>query len=148
MQPACATDFGLPSEQRLPAEDAMTAQQQGFRASQGVRSAWALRIPAGACAIMRAAIQRRSVAAEVIKRVNVLRLLRVARIFRVAKILRRFPVLMNFIGGFVGAMQAMFWGLVLILILLVMWSLMAVELIYPESQKLTWAEDAAGALRR
>jgi len=77
---------------------------------------------------------------DAFKRVNILRLLRVARIIRVAKILKRFPVLMNFIGGFVGAMQAMIWGLILILMMLVMWSLMAVELIYPESQKIEWGD--------
>jgi len=78
---------------------------------------------------------------EIFKRVSILRLLRVARIIRVAAILKRFPVLMHFIGGFIGAMQAMFWGMVLILTLLVMWSLMAVEVIYPESLKLELAED-------
>mmetsp|Transcript_21531 Transcript_21531/g.61603 ORF Transcript_21531/g.61603 Transcript_21531/m.61603 type:complete len:801 (+) Transcript_21531:227-2629(+) len=65
------------------------------------------------------------------KRVNILRLLRVARVIRVAKILKRFPTLMSMIGGFVGAMLAMWWGLVLIIILLVMWSLLTVELVYP-----------------
>lgn len=78
---------------------------------------------------------------EELRRVNILRLLRVARVIRVAKILKRAPTLMNMIGGFVGAMQAMFWGLILILLLLVMWSLLAVELVYPESKKLDLAED-------
>lgn len=75
------------------------------------------------------------------KRISILRLLRVARIIRVAAILNRFPVLVHFIGGFLGAMQAMLWGIMMILTMLVMWAMMAVEVIYPESLKLNLAED-------
>lgn len=78
---------------------------------------------------------------EELRRVSILRLLRVARVIRVAKFLKRAPTLMQMIGGFVGAMQAMFWGLILILVLIVAWSLLAVELVYPESKKLDLSED-------
>lgn len=78
---------------------------------------------------------------EELRRVNILRLLRVARVIRVAKILKRAPTLMNMISGFVGAMQAMFWGLILILLMLVMWSLLAVELVYPETKKMNMSDD-------
>jgi len=64
-------------------------------------------------------------------KVNILRMFRVARIIRVAKILKRFPVLNTMVSGFAGAMQAMLWGLILILVLLVMWSILAVEVVHP-----------------
>merc|ERR1719343_173040 len=43
------------------------------------------------------------------------------------------------IQGFAGAMQAMIWGLLLILLLLGIWSLLAVELLGPISREL-WTE--------
>mmetsp|Transcript_70937 Transcript_70937/g.178884 ORF Transcript_70937/g.178884 Transcript_70937/m.178884 type:complete len:729 (-) Transcript_70937:50-2236(-) len=73
---------------------------------------------------------------EEASKINILRMFRIARVVRVAKILKRFPTLSNMIAGFTGAMQAMFWGLILILILLVGWSLLAVELIHPINAKL------------
>lgn len=68
--------------------------------------------------------------------VNLLRVLRIAKVVRVAKILNRFPTLSNMISGFAGAMQAMMWGLVLILILLTCWSLLAVEIVHPVNRSL------------
>lgn len=78
--------------------------------------------------------------AEDFARLQLLRIVRVARVLRVAKLLNRFPTLKNLIMGFSGAMQAMFWGLLLILLLLTMWSILAVEVIHPINIQL-YAED-------
>jgi len=81
--------------------------------------------------IMNAQNDGGSGASDSFKKLQMFRICRVARVVRVAKLLRRFPTLFNMISGFTGAMQAMFWGLLMILILLIMWSILAVEVIHP-----------------
>lgn len=61
----------------------------------------------------------------------VLRILRVFRLVRAVRLLRFQPQLYTMIVGFLSAMKTMFWGFVLILGLLMFWSLVSVELIYP-----------------
>jgi len=76
-----------------------------------------------------------------LKRINVLRMLRVARFLRFIRILKRFPTLCNMVGGFVGAMHAMAWGILMILLLLVAWSLFAVEFIHPINKRVNAEAD-------
>jgi len=68
--------------------------------------------------------------------VAILRIFRIARLLRVARILSFFPELYVMIRGFVGAMMAMFWGMFMIACLLLIWSILGVELVYPEALKL------------
>mmetsp|Transcript_81001 Transcript_81001/g.208506 ORF Transcript_81001/g.208506 Transcript_81001/m.208506 type:complete len:610 (-) Transcript_81001:361-2190(-) len=66
-----------------------------------------------------------------IKILPMLRILRIARLMRAIRLLKFFPELYVMIRGFFGAMKAMFWGLVLLMILVVVWSLVCVEVIHP-----------------
>lgn len=73
---------------------------------------------------------------EEFRRMQLFRLVRVARVIRMAKIVSRFPTLNTMIRGFRGAMQAMFWGLVLIMFLIIVWSILAVQLVHPISERI------------
>lgn len=72
----------------------------------------------------------------------ILRILRVARLLRTFRLLRLVPELLVMVTGFIGAMKAMLWGFLLLLILLVLWSLVIIELVHPASK------EAAAALIR
>jgi len=56
------------------------------------------------------------------------RLVRLARVFKAAS---SFPELAMILRGFVRAFKAMIWGVVLILLMLTIWSILAVQLIHP-----------------
>lgn len=58
------------------------------------------------------------------------RLFGIARAIRILKILRQLLTLWRLISGLVGALQTMFLGLVMIMMLL-MWSIIAIELMHP-----------------
>lgn len=58
---------------------------------------------------------------------QMLRLFRVARLMRATRIFRIFPELNSMVRGFMSAMSAMWWGFIMILMLLVMWSVVSVE---------------------
>jgi len=64
---------------------------------------------------------------------RILRLFRLARAFR---ILTWFPELFSLIKGLAFALKAIFWGTVLILIFLLIWSIMAVQFIHPLNREL------------
>jgi len=72
-----------------------------------------------------------SVEGEGVRQVNMLRLFRIARIVRVLKVLRWVPALWSMISGLIGALQAMSWGLILVVLLLLIWSIISVEVIHP-----------------
>ena len=63
--------------------------------------------------------------------VPLLRILRIARLLRALRLLKLFPELYVMIRGFLGAMKAMFWGFMLIIVLIMIWSLVIVELVHP-----------------
>mmetsp|Transcript_43740 Transcript_43740/g.103316 ORF Transcript_43740/g.103316 Transcript_43740/m.103316 type:complete len:793 (+) Transcript_43740:97-2475(+) len=67
---------------------------------------------------------------------NLLRLVRVTRLFRASRVLKLFPELHMMVAGFVQAMMAVFWGSFMIMVILMIWSLIAVEMIHPEFKKL------------
>eukprot|EP00931_Biecheleriopsis_adriatica_P006604 TRINITY_DN10798_c0_g1_i2.p1 TRINITY_DN10798_c0_g1~~TRINITY_DN10798_c0_g1_i2.p1 ORF type:complete len:542 (-),score=114.71 TRINITY_DN10798_c0_g1_i2:146-1771(-) len=67
---------------------------------------------------------------------QMLRLFRVARLVRAAKLLRIFPDLKAMIRGFAQAMGAMLWGFVGIMIMLLMWAVLAVELLNDTNREL------------
>mmetsp|Transcript_68952 Transcript_68952/g.202406 ORF Transcript_68952/g.202406 Transcript_68952/m.202406 type:complete len:513 (-) Transcript_68952:20-1558(-) len=61
----------------------------------------------------------------------VLRIFRIARLARAIRILRGIPELYAMVRSFFAAMSAMFWGFLIILMLLMMWAILAVEMIHP-----------------
>eukprot|EP00931_Biecheleriopsis_adriatica_P006606 TRINITY_DN10798_c0_g3_i1.p1 TRINITY_DN10798_c0_g3~~TRINITY_DN10798_c0_g3_i1.p1 ORF type:complete len:557 (-),score=110.43 TRINITY_DN10798_c0_g3_i1:23-1693(-) len=67
---------------------------------------------------------------------SMLRLFRVARLVRAAKLLRIFPDLKAMLTGFAHAMGAMLWGFIGIAIMLLMWSVLAVELLNDTNSEL------------
>ncbi|CAE8594241.1 unnamed protein product, partial [Polarella glacialis] len=64
-----------------------------------------------------------------------IRLLRVGRIIRALRLFRRFPELYKLVVGFMSTMKAIWWGFVMILMLLSIFSLLAVELVSPFTNK-------------
>eukprot|EP00930_Biecheleria_cincta_P030453 TRINITY_DN21098_c0_g1_i1.p1 TRINITY_DN21098_c0_g1~~TRINITY_DN21098_c0_g1_i1.p1 ORF type:complete len:597 (-),score=94.38 TRINITY_DN21098_c0_g1_i1:7-1752(-) len=67
---------------------------------------------------------------------QMLRIFRIARLARAAKMIRAIPVLNTMIRGFYSAMSAMLWGFVLILLILLVWSVLAVEVLAESSKRL------------
>eukprot|EP00443_Scrippsiella_acuminata_P043337 CAMPEP_0115271258 /NCGR_PEP_ID=MMETSP0270-20121206/54001_1 /TAXON_ID=71861 /ORGANISM="Scrippsiella trochoidea, Strain CCMP3099" /LENGTH=598 /DNA_ID=CAMNT_0002687601 /DNA_START=108 /DNA_END=1905 /DNA_ORIENTATION=+ len=72
---------------------------------------------------------------------SILRIFRLARLLRVARIMRFFPELYCMISGFLGAMMAMFWGMFMISVLLLIWSIVAVETLGPVNKNLDWGDN-------
>lgn len=67
---------------------------------------------------------------------SMLRLFRVARLVRAAKLLRIFPELQTMMKGFATAILAMVWGFLAIVLILLMWSVLAVELLNDINQEI------------
>jgi len=82
--------------------------------------------------------------------INFLRLFRVARLFRATRILEVFPELHMMITGVFRAMMAMFWGFLMILCLVLLWAILAVELIHPLNRHIVhddeWCNEAFGSV--
>jgi len=62
---------------------------------------------------------------------QMLRMFRMLRLARNLRILRIFPALQQYVNGFIGAMHAMAWGLLLISCLLVFFAIITVEVVHP-----------------
>eukprot|EP00927_Polykrikos_kofoidii_P080260 TRINITY_DN7712_c1_g1_i1.p1 TRINITY_DN7712_c1_g1~~TRINITY_DN7712_c1_g1_i1.p1 ORF type:complete len:633 (-),score=97.88 TRINITY_DN7712_c1_g1_i1:114-2012(-) len=78
---------------------------------------------------------------------SLLRIVRVSRLSRAVRIMVRFPELYKMIRGFYSAMMAMFWGIVLIMLLLLVFAILSVELLYDKQKDIvygdgTWCEEA------
>jgi len=74
-------------------------------------------------------------------------LLRVVRIGRFLPLFKRIPTLYMMLRGLAGIAMTMFWGSALIMLLLVMWSVLAMEMIRPINDKIDhagnkWCADA------
>lgn len=69
--------------------------------------------------------------------VSLLRIFRLFKLVRVSKIVRVFPELRLMVAGLVGSVRAIFWGGVLLGFVLLIWSIIAVQLIYPLSKELS-----------
>lgn len=63
--------------------------------------------------------------------VSMLRILRLSRLARATKVFRMFPELKLMMAGLTGAVNAIFWGSVLLFIALLVWSVLAVQFIHP-----------------
>eukprot|EP00931_Biecheleriopsis_adriatica_P065878 TRINITY_DN40334_c0_g1_i1.p1 TRINITY_DN40334_c0_g1~~TRINITY_DN40334_c0_g1_i1.p1 ORF type:complete len:596 (-),score=111.41 TRINITY_DN40334_c0_g1_i1:178-1965(-) len=64
-----------------------------------------------------------------------LRMLRIFRILRAVKLLQFFPELHKLAVSFVGTMKALFWGFIMIMAMLIMWSIVCVEMMEPIREK-------------
>eukprot|EP00927_Polykrikos_kofoidii_P016307 TRINITY_DN17352_c0_g1_i1.p1 TRINITY_DN17352_c0_g1~~TRINITY_DN17352_c0_g1_i1.p1 ORF type:complete len:617 (+),score=81.88 TRINITY_DN17352_c0_g1_i1:96-1946(+) len=78
---------------------------------------------------------------------SVLRILRVLRLTRAVRVMVKFPELHNMVKGFASAVAAMFWGFVMILLLLVVFAILTVELLSGKSELFgfedgTWCNEA------
>mmetsp|Transcript_121087 Transcript_121087/g.349858 ORF Transcript_121087/g.349858 Transcript_121087/m.349858 type:complete len:670 (-) Transcript_121087:219-2228(-) len=62
---------------------------------------------------------------------GIFRLIRIMRIVRALKIIRHMPTLWSIIAGATDAAVVMFWGFVFIMFLLMLWSLVALDLVHP-----------------
>jgi len=69
------------------------------------------------------------------------RIFRVLRLVRAARLLAVSPELYSMVRGAACAMIAMFWGFVMIIVLLLVWSILAVETVHPVSSKLEFGND-------
>lgn len=67
---------------------------------------------------------------------QVVRICRLGRLARLLRLLRVFPMLYSMIKGFASTMTTILWGFALILALLLVWSLIAVEIVHPRNTKL------------
>jgi len=65
---------------------------------------------------------------------RVFRLVRLARAFKAATI---FPELAMLLRGFVAAFRAIFWGVILIVMVIAIWAILAVQLIHPVNKYVT-----------
>jgi len=63
--------------------------------------------------------------------VSFLRIVRLCKLARVAKAFHVFPELRLMMAGLMGSMKAIFWGTVLLVFTLVVWSIIAVQFIHP-----------------
>lgn len=75
-------------------------------------------------------------------RFQMFRLVRVCRLIRMMKLISRFPTLKVLIRGFTGAMQAMGWGLLVILFLIIMWAILSVEFVNNTAQTVFTSDSA------
>lgn len=67
-------------------------------------------------------------------KVSVLRVFRLLRLMRAFKALSMFPELAMLLRSFMCAIKAIFWGVMLILMVITIWSILAVQLIHPLNQ--------------
>lgn len=68
--------------------------------------------------------------------ISILRIFRLAKLARISKLLRVFPELRVLMSGLTGSVRAIFWGMILLLFLLLVWSMMAVLFIHPLAKDL------------
>eukprot|EP00929_Paragymnodinium_shiwhaense_P048847 TRINITY_DN24659_c0_g1_i1.p1 TRINITY_DN24659_c0_g1~~TRINITY_DN24659_c0_g1_i1.p1 ORF type:complete len:325 (-),score=41.30 TRINITY_DN24659_c0_g1_i1:30-1004(-) len=66
----------------------------------------------------------------------ILRVLRLARLGRAFKAIKMFGELNKLLRGFVSAIKALFWGILMITMLLIVWGIMAVNVLHPVNQVL------------
>merc|ERR1719253_1380481 len=68
--------------------------------------------------------------------ISLLRIFRVFRLLRAVRIFQKVPELYAMLRGFISAMQTMFWGFVMIIVLLLLFAVLCVELIHPISLRI------------
>lgn len=83
---------------------------------------------------------------DIIPNMSMLRMFRIARLVRAVRILTEFKELYLMIHGFASAMMSMFWGFIMMALLLTVWSILAVEIIHPSNLEIDhsdrpWCEE-------
>jgi hypothetical protein len=83
---------------------------------------------------------------DIIPNMSMLRMFRIVRLVRAVRILTEFKELYLMIHGFASAMMSMFWGFIMMALLLTVWSILAVEIIHPSNLEIDhsdrpWCED-------
>eukprot|EP00927_Polykrikos_kofoidii_P081724 TRINITY_DN794_c0_g1_i1.p1 TRINITY_DN794_c0_g1~~TRINITY_DN794_c0_g1_i1.p1 ORF type:complete len:623 (-),score=83.40 TRINITY_DN794_c0_g1_i1:157-1986(-) len=73
---------------------------------------------------------------------HVLRILRIVRILRAVRLMARFPELNCMIRGFASAVKSMFWGFLMIVLLLLAFAIVSVELLYDKAGDVGFDEDS------
>lgn len=73
--------------------------------------------------------------------ISILRILRLAKLARISKVLRVFPELRIMVAGLAGSVSAIFWGFVLLCLLVLVWSIVAVQFIHPWNKDIEHLED-------
>jgi translation elongation factor EF-1beta len=68
--------------------------------------------------------------------VSTLRIFRLCKLARVSKVFRVFPELRIMMAGLLGSMRALFWGTVLLAVVLLVWAIVAVQFIHPLTKEL------------
>lgn len=71
----------------------------------------------------------------------VLRVFRILRVARAARLLRIFPELFIMIHSLAGTIRVVFWAGLLVLLMMTVWSIMAVDLIHPINVSITEPDD-------
>jgi len=69
--------------------------------------------------------------------ISVLRVFRLARLARAVKVLIMFPELYVMVRGMWGALRTIFWGTLLLSMALVIWGILAVQIIHPINREVT-----------
>lgn len=72
--------------------------------------------------------------------VSILRVCRLAKLARVSKVLRVFPELRIMMAGLAGSVSALFWGSMLLLIFLTVWSIVAVQFVHPYNKAMDYGD--------
>eukprot|EP00931_Biecheleriopsis_adriatica_P091562 TRINITY_DN65446_c0_g1_i1.p1 TRINITY_DN65446_c0_g1~~TRINITY_DN65446_c0_g1_i1.p1 ORF type:complete len:557 (+),score=114.41 TRINITY_DN65446_c0_g1_i1:80-1750(+) len=72
--------------------------------------------------------------------VTVVRTLRLARLFRIFRVLRGFRELNKLIKGFIAAMKSTAWGMLMVAVVTLIWSVLAVQLLHPMNV-IIWTDD-------
>lgn len=67
--------------------------------------------------------------------VQLLRLFRIARLARAARIVHMSPELRAMMNGVISALTTVFWGLIMVMLLLAVWAVLAVELLHDTAQE-------------
>jgi len=68
--------------------------------------------------------------------ISLFRIFRLARVFRAFRILVMFPELHLMVHGLAAALKAIFWGILLVLVVLIVWSIIAVQVIHPLNKEI------------
>jgi hypothetical protein len=72
-----------------------------------------------------------------VKALSFLRIFRLLRLGQTVQILEQFPELHLMLKGMTGAFKTLMWGLAVLLLMLLLWSIMAVQYIHPLNEELT-----------
>jgi len=68
--------------------------------------------------------------------ISILRIFRLAKLARISKLFRVFPELRVLMAGLAGSLRAIFWGMILLIFVLLVWSMVAVLFIHPLAKNL------------